>query len=202
MRLRPRLSYANVVSTLCLFIVLGGSATAAVLITGKQVKDSSLTGVDVRSSSLTGSDLKNNSVGSLDIKDGDLLASDFKPGQLAAGASGAQGPKGETGATGSTGNTGAPGTVGSPGVSGYERKVSPTIFMGAETELLGSVTCPVGKSVLGGGVEGTQNTPGTLTVSASYPGSSPREWKARVHYTGANGANEGFIVYALCGVVG
>jgi hypothetical protein len=51
-KLRPRLSYANVVSTLCLFVVLGGTATAAVVITGKNVKDGSLTGRDVRDNSL------------------------------------------------------------------------------------------------------------------------------------------------------
>jgi hypothetical protein len=102
-RLRPRLTFANVVSVMALFVALGGSATAAVLITGKQVKNGSLTGTD----------LKNNSVGSVDVKDGDLLAKDFKAGQLVAGApgpQGPQGPKGEAGAAGAKGNTGAAGS--------------------------------------------------------------------------------------------
>jgi hypothetical protein len=117
--MRPKLTYANVVATLALFVALGGSATAAVLITGKNVKNNSLTGVDV----------KNGSLRSADIKDGDLLAKDFKAGQLPAGATGPQGipgpkgetgeagPKGETGATGERGPQGEPGTDGVDGVS-------------------------------------------------------------------------------------
>jgi hypothetical protein len=58
--------------------------SSARLITGKQVKNSSLTGKDIRNSSLTTSDVKNRS----------LLARDFKSGQVPAGA---QGPKGDQG---------------------------------------------------------------------------------------------------------
>ena len=104
-RLRPRLTYANVVSTACLFVLLGGSATAAVLITGKQVKNGSLTGAD----------LKNNSVGSSVVKDRTLLAKDFKPGQLVAGAPGPAGPQG---AQGPNGDPGAPGPAGAQGAQG------------------------------------------------------------------------------------
>jgi hypothetical protein len=185
----------QLVGYLALFVALGGVSYAALTVTGSNVKDGSLTGRDIKNNSVSGGDLKNNSVGSRDIKDGNLLASDFKPGELVAGG---QGPRGDTGATGNTGPTGA---AGSPGISGYERVEGPRTFMNLEAEKLGSVACPVGKAVLGGGVEGTQDVPGTLTVSASYPGTSPREWKARVHYTGTNGANEGFIVFAICGIV-
>src|SRR4051794_28952451 len=93
--IRPHLTFANVVSMLALFVALGGSATATLLVTGKNVKNSSLTGADVKNSSLT----------SLDVKDRSLLASDFKSGQLPVGAQGPQGipgvagPKGESGAT-------------------------------------------------------------------------------------------------------
>jgi type VI protein secretion system component Hcp len=80
---RERLTYANVVSTICLFIVLGGTSWAAISISGKNVKDSSLT--------------------SADIKNGSLLKKDFKAGQLPKGARGPQGPKGDTGATGAKG---------------------------------------------------------------------------------------------------
>jgi hypothetical protein len=84
-KFRTRLTYANVVATLALFVALGGSSYAAVKITGKNVKDSSLTGKDIKNSSLTTSDVKNRS----------LLAKDFKSGQL---PSGPKGDKGDTGA--------------------------------------------------------------------------------------------------------
>ena len=83
-KLRARLSYANVVATIALFVALGGSSYAAIKVTGKNVKDSSLSGKDIKNSTLTGSDVKNRS----------LLEVDFKAGQLPAGPQGAQGPAG------------------------------------------------------------------------------------------------------------
>ena len=98
----------NAVAYLALFVALGGTSfAAATVITGKNVKDSSLTGADVKNNSLTGGDVKNSSltgadlraesVNSDDVADGSLLGADFAPGQLPAGA---QGPKGDTGAKG------------------------------------------------------------------------------------------------------
>jgi hypothetical protein len=57
-RLRGRLSYANVVATLALFIALGGSSYAALTVTGKNVRNGSLTGKDVKRNSLTGRQIR------------------------------------------------------------------------------------------------------------------------------------------------
>jgi hypothetical protein len=82
--LRRRVTFANIVACLALFIALGGTSmaqsgarSAVRLITGQQVRDGSLTGADIR--------------------DGSLLAKDFRAGQL---------PSGQDGATGATGATG------------------------------------------------------------------------------------------------
>jgi hypothetical protein len=95
-KLRTRLSFANVVSVLALFVALGGTSYAAITITGRNVKNSSLTGKDVKNSSLASADVKNRS----------LLAADFKTGQLPAGPQGAQGSQGPQGAKGDTGAAG------------------------------------------------------------------------------------------------
>ena len=92
-KLRARLTYANVVATLALFVALGGSSYAAITITGKNVKNSSLTGKDVKNNSLTGSDIK--SIRSGDVSDHSLLAKDFKAGQLPQGATGSPGVPGK-----------------------------------------------------------------------------------------------------------
>ena len=42
-RLRGKLTYANVMSTVAVFVALGGSSYAALTITGRDVKNSSLT---------------------------------------------------------------------------------------------------------------------------------------------------------------
>jgi hypothetical protein len=56
-RLLNRLTYANVVATLALFVALGGSAYAVTKIGSKQVKNRSLKGVDVRRNTLGGKEV-------------------------------------------------------------------------------------------------------------------------------------------------
>ena len=98
-----KLTYANVMATAAVFLALGGTATAGVMITGRQVKNGSLTGRDIRDRSPT--------------------AVDFASGQLppgGAGAQGAQGAQGERGAQGSQGDRGVDGTQGVQGVAGAD----------------------------------------------------------------------------------
>lgn len=85
---RPVISYANVMSTIAVFVALGGSSYAAVKLGRGQVK---------------GINLANDSVSSAKVKNGSLLARDFKAGQLPTGAPGPQGPKGEPGPKGADG---------------------------------------------------------------------------------------------------
>lgn len=93
---RQRLSYANVVATLALFIALGGTSYAAITITGKNVRDGSLTGADIRRHS---------------------VALDRLIGRLAPGARGRTGAPGAQGAPGPKGDTGPQGPQGDPGQS-------------------------------------------------------------------------------------
>jgi hypothetical protein len=95
--MRSKPTYANVTSTLALFIALGGTSYAAVSIGSANVRNNSLTGVDVRNNSLTGADVRN----------GSLLAGDFKAGQLPAGTKGDTGAPGLRGVNGDTGAAGA-----------------------------------------------------------------------------------------------
>ena len=57
-RLASRVTYANVVSTLALFLALGGTAGAAAVITSRDVRDGSLTSRDVKDHSLRAADLR------------------------------------------------------------------------------------------------------------------------------------------------
>lgn len=118
---RRRLSYANVMATIAVFVALGGSSYAAIQVSGKNVKDSSLTGVDIRNSSLTGTDIRNSSLTTKDVKDGSLLAGDFQSGQLPAGPQGPQGPQGSQGPQGEKGDQGPQGVKGDPGEPGTAR---------------------------------------------------------------------------------
>lgn len=90
-RVRGKITYANVVSTLCLFLVLGGGAAFAA------------------------SRLPKNSVGSKQIRKGAVSPSKLSPMTVKTltGAKGPAGPRGATGATGATGPQGAGGPAGS-----------------------------------------------------------------------------------------
>ena len=60
-----RLSYANVMATLAVFIALGGSGYAALTITGRDVKDGSLTYRDVKRNSLGGTRIRESRLGTV-----------------------------------------------------------------------------------------------------------------------------------------
>ncbi len=90
-RISKLLNAPTLLALAAVFIAVGGPADAASLITGSQVKNSSLSGSDVRNNSLTGIDIKN------------LRKGDFAPGQLPAGAKGDAGPKGDKGDAGPEG---------------------------------------------------------------------------------------------------
>ena len=146
-RVRSHLTYANVVSSLCLFILLGGSAYAAATIGSAQIK--------------------NNSIQGKDVKNGSLTKADLKRGSLPAGPQGARGPQGPAG------TSGAPATrlfaaVGSAGNLLYGRGVT-----GATRQSTGVYTVAFNRPVegcvgvaspgLGTPAENGGSVPGTAT---------------------------------------
>lgn len=121
--LRRRPSPGAVVAVVAVVLASAGSATAARVITGKQIKNSSITSADVKNRS--------------------LLGGDFKPGELPAGA---RGPQGATGAQGPPGTPGAPGAPGF-GLLRYPQTV--TNFSNGESDQIGT-PCPAGTFPTGG----------------------------------------------------
>ncbi len=81
-RFRSHLSFANVMATMALFIALGGTSYAAVMITGADVRDGSLTGRDVRDGSLGASDVISNSLGTGEVRNGSLTGRDVRDSSL------------------------------------------------------------------------------------------------------------------------
>ena len=64
-RLSARLTYANVVATLALFVALGGSSYAFTQFGSKQVRNRSLRGIDLRRNTLKGSEVKESKLGTV-----------------------------------------------------------------------------------------------------------------------------------------
>jgi hypothetical protein len=113
MRSRRKLSYANVMSTLGVFIALGGVSYAA---------------VELPKDSVGSKQLKADAVKSKKVLDGSLLAADFAAGQLPAGArgpAGPEGPEGRRGPAGAQGLVGPKGESGAPGPAGNQGPAGP-----------------------------------------------------------------------------
>lgn len=96
-RLRGKLTYSNVISTLCLVLVLGGGAAYAATklptdsVGAKQLKANAVTGAKIRNAAITGAK----------VRDGSLSAADLAPGTIPAeGAKGATGDRGPAGPPG------------------------------------------------------------------------------------------------------
>ncbi|WP_157592179.1 hypothetical protein [Solirubrobacter soli] len=103
-RLRP--SPSMVVACAAVVLACGGSAAAATLITGAQIKDGSLTGADVRDGSLTRADLS---------AEAQTSATGTRGPRGRRGPRGFRGPQGLQGPPGANGTNGAPGAPGAPG---------------------------------------------------------------------------------------
>lgn len=197
-RLLSHLSYANVASTICLVVVLSGTAYAAAILPNNSVGSAQL---------------KANAVTSGKVRDGALLRKDFKPGQLlagprgstgatgATGASGAQGPTGPPGPQGSVGSTGASGAQGPPGgfdlakisyVTGPTFAVPPTttgLVVGNDTP------CPTGNKAIGGGY--TIFSADTVRVVLSEPSGHPESgWS--MGFTNNSAGSVNVRITAVC----
>ena len=86
--LRDKLTYANVISTFCLFMLLGGIAYAAGLPKG------SVGTKQLKNNAVTGKKIKNKSIGTGELTPAAVTA--LKGAKGEAGPAGAQGPRGTT----------------------------------------------------------------------------------------------------------
>src|SRR3954468_11666072 len=133
-KITNHLSYANVMATLAVFMVLGGGAYAA-------------------------TKLPKNSVTTIQVKDRSLLAKDFKAGQLPAGArglkgdQGLQGPQGLPGAAGTNGSTGINGKDGIHGQDAPTHRTTHRVIQGVTAATAGTATanCSSGERLVTGG---------------------------------------------------
>jgi hypothetical protein len=94
-RIRGRLTYANVMAALAVFIALGSTAWA--------LKRNSVGPRQIKPEAVRTSDLHDNAVKSAKVDDGSLLSEDFAAGELPSGQQGPQGTPGQQGTPGPPG---------------------------------------------------------------------------------------------------
>lgn len=184
-RIRSRLSYANVVATMALFIALGGVSYAAVKLPANSVGTTQL---------------KSNAVTGAKVKDRSLTAADFK-GSV-------QGPAGPAGAQGAPGKDATAAAIADGSLSGAKLVAAAVKAgqLGAITirsnELVlaageggsNEVSCNAGERVIGGGADSPLPNAGDWAGYGSWP--TANGWRARA--VNLSTGQEGYSVYALC----
>jgi hypothetical protein len=177
-KLRGRLTYANVMATIALFVALGGTSVAAV-----SLKRNSVGSAQIKNGSVVSADVQNNSLSGNDIKS--LTGKDFKGGQLPQGAQGPPGPQGPAGAAGATNVVIRTGTKviadNTPGGAGAQ------------------ANCQAGERAVGGGSNLSAGySDDTLQGSQPFTGAAgtPNAWYA-VYVVGAHPSRT-LTTYVMC----
>lgn len=84
--IRSRMSFANVVSMIALFVALGGTATAAVLaknsVGAKQIKKNAVRASEIKKNAVRASEIKTNAVGASEIRSNAVAGGDVADGTL------------------------------------------------------------------------------------------------------------------------
>ncbi len=164
--LRQRLSYANVMSTLCLFLLLGGVAYAATL------PRNSVGTRQLKPRAVNNSDIRGNAVTSGKVRNGTLLTRDFARGVLRRGATGARGPTGPAGPQGPAGAGTGPaggalaGSFPNPSLAATGR--GPAVA-GARIAAAGGLQSYFNRR---GGAPAVAHTPGTNVYTLTFGGSN------------------------------
>lgn len=85
-KIRKRLTYANVMSSIAVFLVVGGATAFAALgkntVGSKQLKKNAVTSAKIKNNAVTTNKIKKNAVNGAKVKDGSLTGADINLGAL------------------------------------------------------------------------------------------------------------------------
>jgi len=214
-RLRPQLTYANVMATIAVFIAMGGGAYALT------IPKNSVGATQIKRNAVRASEIKRGAVTSAKVRDRSLLTKDFKQGQLPKGDKGDRGDKGDPGAssapaavtvrvggllTAGANGSGAGCVDGVPGGSKGFRDAGGTLIScggGTGGSSATTVSCAAGETATGGGytyASGKRHALVTESVpSPAGAGQAPTGWRIKVEtLTDDSSNNTPVTPYAVC----
>lgn len=116
--MKKRPSFTSVIALLALFIAIGGTATAAGLISGKSIKRGTITAKQIKNKTITTGKLAPATVAALQ------------------GAQGPRGVEGDKGATGIKGDTGIPGIAGPEVVTSFNADNSANVAANSNGDIV------------------------------------------------------------------
>ena len=162
---RFRITYANVMATIAVFIALGGTSYALAVgtIGSRELKDNGVRSKDIRNNGVRGKDVRAGAIRSSDVANFSLLAKDFARNQLPAGS---QGPKGDPGPQGPKGDAGQPGPTAAAVGGGAEPVAAPDATMTSGTTSL--VTPSAGDVLAFGQLRLSMHCPAAGTFNCSF----------------------------------
>ena len=191
-RIMKRPSAAGIIAVLALVLAMGGTATAAKLITGKDVQNKSLTGKDMKGKTIGKGKLK------LDTLGGDQIDESLLGKVPAAAAA-------DTAATATTATTADDAAkLGGVPAAAVVRNVEYVTgsAIGNDTSKQAFAQCPAGKKVIGGmgGINGANTADVFLQRSQGANGNTQWFSQARVHGAGHPGWT--VTATAICAEIG
>jgi hypothetical protein len=181
-RLRGKLTYSNVVSTICLVLLVGGGTAYAQTAIGKnsvgsaQIKADAVGPAEIQPEAVDSSALKAGAVGTEAISDGSVTPAKLST-QLKTQL---KGQKGEAGAAGPQGPQGAAGS--SAALAIEDLAASSANDTVAEKEI--QVACPSGKVLSGGYVATAHGATGPVLRAVRSYAVSEGSWLVRVINSG------------------
>jgi hypothetical protein len=209
-QIRKRLTYANVMSSIAVFLMLGG-ATAIAAGLGKNtvgtraLKKNAVTNVKVADGAVSGSKLAAGAVDGSKVLDNSLTGSDINASTLGTVPSAT---KATTATTANTANTATTATTATKAIQLSKVtvvKVDFAVASGAGANTTETATCPVGTQAISGGVRAdpvsnngavVTSRPVSGTSGAPVTGETFDGWRASVTNTAAGVLSSS--VWAVC----
>ena len=178
--LRPRLTYANVMATVALFVALGGGAYAATALPANSVGSKQL-----KKSAVVSGKIKNNAIDRSKVRDNSLTGADLRESSVA------EVPLATAADT-------ATHAAAAAALDMATYKTAAGTAPAGSAANVATATCDGGQHVIGGGVKLDNAMIGL--VNDSYPDTNNTAWTARVGNasSGSSAAPFNFTVYAIC----
>jgi hypothetical protein len=199
---RRKLTYANVMSTLAVILLLVGGGTAVASNAAKNAAKNSVTSKSVKDNAIQSKDLRDGAaVGSADVVDGSLSGQDVQNNSLTGDdidESKLTLPASSVGSGNVTDNSLTEADLGTGSVTSSElgpiTRVESSVTVASGANGTGITTCPAGQIALSGGARSTGNI---MTIFALSKENATEAWVAQANNASAGVATLTTFVYCL-----